>query len=52
MESIGNMSLKDIKIEIAEIKTAIKKYPNANSGVAQERLIRLEMELKTRPTNK
>ena len=31
MESIGNMSLKDIRIEIAEIKTVIKKYPNANS---------------------
>lgn len=52
MKHIGNMSLKEIRIEVSDIKTAIKKYPNANSGVAQERLIRLEMELKTRPTNK
>ena len=52
MKAIDNMSLKEIRIEISEIKRAIKKYPHANSSDANYRLIRLETELKLRPTNK
>lgn len=52
MKNISEMSLKEIRIEIAEIKIAMRKYPNANSNDANYRLMRLETELKTRPTNK
>ena len=52
MKAVENMSLKEIRIEISKIKMAIKKYPNANSSDANYRLMRLETELKLRPTNK
>ena len=35
MKNISEMSLKEIRIEIAEIKIAMRKYPNAKASIYQ-----------------